>query len=175
MTTSYFPKAIRSFLTDSQKDRIRKEARRRQSTNEALQLKGRNKCPALGELALKYHELGAGGELAVAAFLDMEDQVFLDQTPQRGSADLPLGIDVKTRARHYYDLLVQLDDDPSKTFVLVTVENKEVLMHGWISGTFAMRDQFIKEYVKGRPCYAIPKAHLSPMLSLKSKVSDASL
>ena len=175
MTTSYFPKAVRSFLTDSQKDRIREEAHRRQSTNEALQLKGRNKCPALGELALKYHELGAGGELAVAAFLDMEDQEFLDQTPQRGSADLPLGIDVKTRARHYYDLLVQLDDDPSKTFVLVTVENKEVLMHGWISGTFAMRDQFIKEYVKGRPCYAIPKAHLSPMLSLKSKVSDASL
>ena len=175
MTTSYFPKAVRTYLTDEQKDRIKEEAYRRQSTNETLQLKGRNKGPALGELALKYHELGAGGELAVAAFLEMEDQVFLDRLPERGSADLPLGIDVKTRGRHYYDLLVQLDDDPSKTFVLVTVENKEVLMHGWISGTFAMKDQFIKEYVKGRPCYAIPKAHLSPMLSLKSKVSDASL
>lgn len=175
MTHPYFPKAVRASLTDSQKKRIKEEAFRRQSTNEALQLKGRNNGPDQGDLALKYHELGAGGELAVAAFLGMEDQVFLDQTPERGSADLPLGIDVKTRGRHYYDLLVQLDDNPKKTFVLVTVENKEVLMHGWISGTFAMKDQFIKEYVKGRPCYSIPKAQLSPMLALKNKVSDAFL
>ena len=84
MTTSYFPKAVRTYLTDDQKERIKEEAYRRQSTNETLQLKGRNKGPALGELALKYHELGAGGELAVAAFLEMEDQVFLDPTTRAG-------------------------------------------------------------------------------------------
>ena len=167
--------AVPISLTASDKAAIKAEARRRQSVNESLRLSGRNNGPAQGVLAAKCHELGAGGEMAVATYLGLEDHLYKDLTPTRGSADLPPNIDVKTRARHYYDLLVQLDDCPKKTFVLVTVENKEVLMHGWIHGKDAMKDEYIKEYVKGRPCYSVPKQNLSPMLSLKDYVMHALL
>lgn len=167
--------AVKISLTATDKAAIKAEARRRQSVNEGLRLSGRNNGPAQGELAAKCHELGAGGEMAVATYLGLEDHLYKDLTPIRGSADLPPNIDVKTRARHYYDLLVQLDDCPRKTFVLVTVENKEVLMHGWIHGEEAMKKEYVKEYVKGRPCYSIPKEKLSPMLSLKEYVMHALL
>lgn len=167
--------AVRISLTASDKAAIKAEAHRRQSVNEGLGLSGRNNGPAQGALAAKYHELGAGGEMAVAAYLGLQDHLYKDLTPTRGSADLPPNIDVKTRARHYYDLLVQLDDCPKKTFVLVTVENKEVLMHGWIHGKEAMKQEYVKEYVKGRPCYSVPKRFLSPLLSLKQYVMHALL
>ena len=167
--------AVRISLTESDKVAIKAEARRRQSVNESLGLLGRNNGPAQGVLAARYHELGAGGEMAVATYLGLVGHLYKDLTPTRGSADLPPNIDVKTRARHYYDLLVQLDDCPKKTFVLVTVENKEVLMHGWIHGEEAMKKEYVKEYVKGRPCYSIPKEKLSPMLSLKEYVMHALL
>jgi hypothetical protein len=159
-------------LTNEEKLAIHAEARRRQSVNEAKKLRGRNNGPATGPESLRVHILGAGGEMAVASFLGMKDKVFGDVVAKRGSCDLPPDIDVKTRARHYYDLTCQFDELPSKTLVLVTVENKQVILHGWAKAHEAMQEKWKREYVKGRACYFLPKEHLRPIQSLKNYIND---
>ena len=163
------------FFTESEKDAIYAEGYRRQAVNEARGCKGRNNGPDTGAESTRLHLLGAAGEMAVAGLLGMEDKVFSDVVAKRGSHDLPPDIDVKTRPFHRYDLICQLDETPSKTLVLVTIENKQVLIHGWIKAHETMKKQWRQEYVKGRPCYFFPKTKLRPIQSLKQYVDDALL
>lgn len=144
------------------------EARRRQKHNEARGLKGRNRAPARGAKALEMHRLGCIGEMAVAMHLELKSGLYDAKTPVRGSTDLPGGIEVKTRSKHHYDLLVQLDDDPNKIFVLATHEGGETThIVGWINGKDAMRKEWIREFVRGRPCYAVPQSALNSMATLE--------
>lgn len=137
------------------------EAVRRQSYNESKGLRGRNRAPATGNKALQFHRLGCIGEVAAATFLGLRDGLFANSEPVRGSGDLPGGIDVKTRAKHGYDLLVQLKDDPGKRFLLVTYEwSGPAIIHGWCLGADAMCEAYIKTYVPGRTCYAVPQLDL---------------
>ena len=134
--------------------------------NEAKGLRGRNKGPRFGDEALKVHLLGAAGEVAVASFLGLKHELFKESEARRGSEDLP-GIDVKTRSRHSYDLIVQRQSDPDKKFVLVTIENQQTLIHGWCYGKDAMQSQFWKDPARGRPAYFVPKYALHPIETLK--------
>lgn len=140
---------------------------------EARRTAGRNNAPVLGHTAQMMHLLGAAAELAVACYLDAEDRVFQEIVPVRGSSDLPGRIDVKCRSNHSYDLLVQLDDAPDKKFVLVTIQNKRTLIHGWILGKDAMKEQWIRTYVRGRSCYAVPQTYLNPIEELKCQMEIA--
>jgi len=159
-------KPVHFVFNDEQRKAVHAEANRRQTINVALGLKGRNNGPAHGDDALRLHLIGAAGEMAVAALLDMEHFLYQETMAKRGSADLPPNIDVKTRARHYYDLVVQLDEKPGKIFVLVTIENRQTLVHGWIRSEDAMKNQWKQEYVKNRPAFFVPKHHLLPIASL---------
>ena len=139
--------AIQIDLTTEQLKRAEQEALRRQSVNEARGLRGRNRAAATGPKALELHRLGCTGEIAVAAYLGLGEQVFTESEAVRGSRDLPGGIEVKTRPKHGYDLLVQLDDDPSKLFVLVTHESGgttrlvgSAMLRGPPEGTATYRD-----------------------------------
>lgn len=144
------------------------EAMRRQSQNEAKGLRGRNKAPHKGEKALKMHLLGCLGEVAVAELLGLQEHLFQAETAVRGSTDLPGNIEVKTRSKHNYDLLIQLDDDPGKIFVLVTHEGGETAkIWGWIYGRDAARREWIREFVRGRPCYAVPQKALNSIENIK--------
>lgn len=165
---------VEFIFTPEQRLRAYEEGVRRQTTNETLNLLGRNRAPAKGHTAQNMHLLGAAAELAVAAYLGMEEYLFQEQTARRGSCDLP-GIDVKCRSRHSYDLLVQLDDKPDKNFVLVTIENQKTVIHGWIKGIHAMKSEWIREFVPNRPCYAIPKSQLRPIEELKCLALDTCL
>lgn len=139
------------------------EAHRRQLQNESRGLKGRNKAPNKGEKALKMHLLGCIGEVAVADYLGLQEHLFEARFPVPGAADLPGNIEVKTRSKHGYDLLVQLTDDPNKIFLLVTHEGGDSThIVGWIRGRDAMRKEWIREFVRGRPCYAVPQCELHP-------------
>lgn len=159
-------------FTEEQRQRALDEAVRRQQSNEAVGRRGRNNGPAVGVEALDMNVIGAGGELAVAIYLGMEDHVFTDLVPVRGSADLPGKIDVKTRKCHSWDLLVQLDDDLDKTYVLVTIQNKRIFIQGWIHGSM-MRAEWVHEYRRGRPCYCVPQSELNPIEDLKCQTEVA--
>lgn len=153
-------------FTEEEREAARAEAFRRQAINEAQGLKGRNGGAAMGSKALTIHLLGAAGEMAVASYLGFKDCLYQETEAKRGSCDLP-GIDVKTRSRHHYDLIVQKNEHPEKKYVLVTIEDKKTLIHGWIRGKDAMKERYWADPARGRPAYFVPKTALHSMSTLK--------
>lgn len=147
-------------LTQEEKDIVIAEAHRRQSHNENKKIKGRNGASSIGNMALRYHLIGAAGEMAVASFLGLKDHLYKEQVAIKGSADLPGNIDVKTRSKHFYDLIVQLDDKPEKNYWLVTIEDKIIRIHGWLPWDQCAKAEYKKDPARGRPAYFIPKSKL---------------
>lgn len=144
-------------LSDEEKDLVRAEAHRRQSECESMRLKGRNGGAAVGTLALQYHLFGAAGEMAVASYLGLKEHLFVDKF---GLYDLPGKIDVKTRSKHWYDLIVQIDDKPGKNYWLVTIENKEIRLHGWLPWSECAKDEYAKTPNHRGKAYFVPKDRL---------------
>jgi hypothetical protein len=153
-------------FTEEEREAACKEAFRRQAINEIKGLKGRNGGVATGAMALTIHLLGAAGEMAVASYLGLKEFVYKETEAKRGSCDLP-NIDVKTRSKASYDLIVQKNESPDKKFVLVTIEDKKTLIHGWIGGKDAMKEEYWADPARGRPAYFVPKTALRPMSTLK--------
>jgi len=153
-------------FTEAQQARVLAEAARRQEFNEKKNFKGRNQAPSKGEAAKQMHLLGTAAELAVACYLNAEQFLFLEEGPVRGSCDIP-GIDIKCRSGHNRDLLVQLDDNLNKIYVLVTIENKKTYLHGYIFGVEVPTIGEVKEFIPGRPCYVVPQSRLMPIEKLK--------
>jgi hypothetical protein len=158
---------IEFVFTPEERRLAMEEGMRRQAVNEAKGLRGRNNGPRFGAKALEVHLLGAAGEMAVASYMGLKEHLYAEQEARRGSDDLPGGIDVKTRSKHKYDLLVQRRSDPSKKFVLVTIENQKTLLHGWCYGSEAMDEKYWADPARGRPAYFVPQSELRPMESLK--------
>jgi hypothetical protein len=104
--------------------------------------------------------------MAVASHLGMKSFLYQATEAERGSCDLP-GIDIKTRSKHQYDLIVQKNEPPEKKYVLVTIENKTTLIHGWIYGGEAMQEKFWADPARGRPAYFVPKEMLRCMSTLE--------
>lgn len=161
-------------FTDDQKVLAYDEANKRQARNEAKGRRGRNNAPWRGSEALGMHLIGCAAEIAVAHYLGLQQYLFIGDEPVRGEADLPGMIEVKCRSKHNYDLLIFLDDNPDKKFVLVTTGGGKTYIHGWIPGTAAMQEKWIKEYRKGSRSYAVPQEELRPIETLKEWV-DATL
>jgi hypothetical protein len=153
-------------FTEEERLLAMEEGHRRQAVNEAKGLRGRNRGPRFGDKALEVHLLGAAGEVAVASYLGMKEHLFKEAEARRGSDDLP-GIDVKTRSKASYDLIVQRSEDPQKRFVLVTIQDQKTLLHGWCYGHEAMQERFWADPARGRPAYFVGKEHLRPMETLK--------
>jgi len=143
------------------------EGMRRQGVNEAKGLRGRNGGAWKGSKALDIHLLGAAGEVAVASYLGMKEHLFKETEARRGSDDLP-GIDVKTRSKHQYDLIVQKNENACKKFVLVTIESQKTLLHGWCYGHEALQEQYWADPARGRPAYFVPKVALHSIGSLRA-------
>jgi hypothetical protein len=150
-----------SFVFSEEERRLAiEEGMRRQHVNEARGLRGRNGGAWQGSKALDIHLLGAAGEVAVASYLGLKEHLFKEKEARRGSDDLPGGIDVKTRSKAAYDLIVQRNESPDKKFVLVTVENQQTLIHGWCYGHEALQEQYWADPARGRPAYFVPKEAL---------------
>ena len=153
------PTPIVFTFTDEERRIAMEEGMRRQAVNEAKGLRGRNRGPRFGQKALDVHLLGAAGEMAVASYLGLKHELYKEKEAKRGSDDLP-GIDVKTRSKHSYDLIVQKNENPCKKFVLVTIESQKTLIHGWCYGKEAMEEKFWADPARGRAAYFVPKQYL---------------
>lgn len=136
-------------------------------------MRGRNRAPAVGNRALNMHKLGATGEVAAAVHLGLEAYLFTEQTARRGSADLPGDIEVKTRSRHKYDLIIQKDERPDKRVVLVTIERDQVLLQGWCVAGDVMDQKYWADPAGGRPAYFVPKEGLRDISELQVVESTA--
>jgi len=160
------PTPISFVFSEEEKSIAMAEGMRRQGVNEAQGLRGRNGGAWKGSKALDIHLLGAAGEVAVASYLGMKEHLFKETEARRGSDDLP-GIDVKTRSKTRYDLIVQKNEDVRKKFVLVTIENQKTFLHGWCYGHEAMQERFWADPARGRPAYFVTKEHLRSMETLR--------
>lgn len=159
------PSPISFIFTPEERQAAMEEGMRRQAVNEAKRLRGRNGGASFGSKALDIHLLGAAGEMAVASYLGMKHELYKEVEAKRGSDDLP-GIDIKTRSKHSYDLIVQKQENPDKKFVLVTIENQQTLLHGWCYGRQAMDARYWADPARGRPAFFMPKENLHPMETL---------
>ena len=159
------PSPISFVFTPEEKQAAMEEGMRRQAVNEAKRLRGRNGGASFGSRALDIHLLGAAGEMAVASYLGLKEHLFKETEAKRGSDDLP-GIDVKTRSKSGYDLIIQKSEDPNKKFVLVTIENQQTFLHGWCYGHEGMDAQYWADPARGRPAYFVPQSALHPMETL---------
>ena len=159
------PTPIEFVFSEEERTLAMEEGLRRQGVNEAKGLRGRNGGAWQGSKALDIHLLGAAGEMAVAAHLRMKSFLYKETQAKRGSDDLP-GMDIKTRSKHKYDLIVQKNEDPNKKFVLVTIEDKTTLIHGWCYGRDAMKEEYWADPARGRPAYFVPKEVLRCMNTL---------
>jgi hypothetical protein len=160
------PTPISFVFSEEERRLAMEEGMRRQGVNEAQGLRGRNGGAWKGSKALDIHLLGAAGEMAVASYLGLKSELFKETEAKKNSNDLP-GIDVKTRSKACYDLIVQRGSDPKKKFVLVTIENQQTLLHGWCYGHEALQEQFWADPARGRPAYFVTKEHLRPMETLR--------
>ena len=162
----FMPTPIEFVFSEEERRQAMEEGQRRQAVNEAKGLRGRNKGPRFGSKALDVHLLGAAGEMAVASYLGLKHELYKEAEARRGSDDLP-GIDVKTRSKHAYDLIVQKNENPEKKFVLVTIESQKTFIHGWCYGKEAMEERFWADPARGRPAYFVPKEHLRSIETLQ--------
>jgi len=163
------PTPVAFIFSDGERHQAFEEGKRRQQVNETKKLRGRNGGASIGSKALEIHLLGAAGEMAVASYLNLKNFLYLETEANRNSSDLPGDIDVKTRSKHKYDLIIQRNENPNKRFVLVTIENKQTLIHGWCYGKDGMKDEYWADPARGRPAYFVPKnvlKDISTMLQL---------
>jgi hypothetical protein len=102
------------------------------------------------------HIEGACGELAVAKILGR----YWDGSVNTWKADDLPGLQIRTRSRHDYDLIVRPGDDDQAAWVLVTGRCPEYRVRGWITGSDAKRAEWLRNY-GGRPAaYFVPAEQL---------------
>jgi hypothetical protein len=104
---------------------------------------------------------GAYGELAFAKFINRYWSGSVNTFKDGGDVG---DIQVRTRSKHHYDLIVRDGDRDNDIFVLVTGLAPSYLIRGWIKGIEAKRmDDCIKAY-GGRPsAWFVPADRLKPV------------
>lgn len=117
-----------------------------------------------GEDGWTKHIEGACGEMAVAKLLNVYWPAKVNSFGIE--PDIDPDIQVKTRSREEYELLVRPGDDDDQRFVLVIGRFPNYVIHGWMYGRDAKQECWAKEH-GGRPlAYFVPKENLEPQLWL---------
>ena len=106
------------------------------------------------------HIEGALGELAVARYCGKYWDGSVDTF--RSSPDLA-NVEVRTRSRHDYDLIIRNDDDPDKFYVLVTGRAPTYRIRGWIKGANARRDDWLQTHGNRPAAWFVPNSALTPI------------
>ena len=108
------------------------------------------------------HIEGAAGEIAVARFMGWADWTPTIDTYQT-ERDLPLDIEVTTRRRHDYELIVRPRMAIESNHVLVTGVAPRFWVRGWMPSRLARRPEWWAAH-GGRPgAYFVPTGALYPM------------
>lgn len=147
---------VSKILTEDQIDQVERVARIRQTF--AIDAKRKDAYGFDGHHGYEKHFLGAGGECAVALVLGMVWDAGINTFK---SADLAGNIQVRTRSKHGYELLVRPDDKDDDIFVHVTCQAfPRFVIHGCLRGREAKQVNWLKDH-GGRPAaYFVPNAAL---------------
>jgi len=126
-----------------------------------------DKHGAGGEDSWTLHIEGAAGEMAAAKALDRYWQMPVGTFKAGGDVGT---LQVRTRSRHDYELIVREDDRDDDRFILVTGTLPRFQIHGWIFGRDAKRPQWLREHGGRAPAFFVPHAELRPLIELDAPV-----
>lgn len=102
------------------------------------------------------HIEGACGEYALAKYLGCHWDGSCDAF---NKADVG-SLEVRTRSRHDWDLIVRVDAPDDSPFVLVTGSAPAFCIRGWILGRDAKRNEWLRNHGGYSPAYFVPAEQL---------------
>jgi hypothetical protein len=132
----------------------------RQVENEGV---GRLDAYAFRGDGMAAHRLGALGEYVVAQALG----IFWPGPGELRAPDVGR-LEVRTRSRHSFDLIVHPRDPDERAVVLVTCEEYVFRIHGWIWARDAKRERWWRDPAGGRPAYFVPQSALYDLSHLSA-------
>lgn len=133
---------------------------------EALR-KGLQNARPTSESEWHIHILGALGECAFAKATNRYWNGSVNTFKAGG--DVGENIQIRTRSKPFYDLIVRDGDRDEDVFVLVTGGPNEFAIRGWIPAADAKQDQYRKDYGGYGQAYFVPQAELRPIDPLVCK------
>lgn len=104
------------------------------------------------------HIEGSCGELAVAKALDRYCSGSVNTFKTGG--DLGANVQIRTRSRHDYELIVRPDDRDDDMFVLVTGRSPEMTIRGWLTGAEAKRAEWMRTHGNRSAAFFVPSTAL---------------
>lgn len=133
---------------------------------------GRQHIAGFDGIGWDLHIEGACGELAVAKALNVHWGGAVN-TFKLGDDVEGAGLQVRTRSKHGYELLVRPGDAPDAAYVHVTGVAPDFVVHGWLFGREAQQPEFLQTY-GGRPkAYFVHPKHLRPLDDLALLLTPA--
>ena len=111
------------------------------------------------------HILGALGECAYAKATGSYWNASVDTFKGKGDVG---DIEVRTRSRHDYELIVRDDDPDGRVFVLVTGGPMEFKIHGWMRSEDARRPEWRREHGGYPAAYFVPHEALKNVEALSN-------
>jgi hypothetical protein len=116
-----------------------------------------------GEHGWQLNIEGALGELAVAKFLN----IYWDGSVNTWKANDLQGIQVRTRSKNYYDLIVRDNDNDDAIYILAIGKNGVYNVMGWINGIDAKKEEWKQTYGDRPSAYFVPQSKLNDINTLK--------
>jgi hypothetical protein len=110
------------------------------------------------------HILGALGECAFAKATNRYWNGSVNTFTVGG--DVGARMQIRTRSRHTYDLIVREKDDDNDCYVLVTGGPDNFQIHGWMLARDAKKQQYLANYGNYGQAYFVPKSALQSPQSL---------
>ena len=107
---------------------------------------------------LKDEIVGAAGELAVARFLGIDQELGINTF--HTVPDVGGNIEVRTTTREDGRLVVRNNDSPSRLYVLVTGTPPEMVIRGAIMGADARRPEWLWNPHNNVPSWFVPQSAL---------------
>jgi hypothetical protein len=107
----------------------------------------------------QYHLEGAAGEMAVAKWRDR----YWNGNLGNLKADDVGTVQVRTRSRHDYCLLLHKTDHDDKPYISVSGLAPHFVLRGWIWGREGKLEKYWSDPKGGRPAYFVPQSVLRPM------------
>lgn len=125
---------------------------------ESIKGERQNQHGCAGDNDWQLHIEGACGEMAYAKARQRYWNGSVNTFQTGGDVG---AVQVRTRSRDNYDLIVRRNDRDSDAFVLVVGKSGKYRVVGWIYGRDAKRDEWLKTYGDREPAYFVPQSALN--------------
>ncbi len=110
------------------------------------------------------HIEGAAGEIAVSKALNVYWGGSVNTF--RTAADIGTKLEVRTRSNYDYDLIVRDNDKALSVYILVVGKIPTFRVVGWIRGSDAKNEAWLKTYGNRPAAYFVPQSCLNPIETL---------